>query len=197
MGRRNATRTKKRNYRRKMHGYNKRSRMFNGNVLAPGEFIAVWVIILAFIVGMWGLCMNTGIHKRDYVRTNSVYESSYRKEDRIILTLSGKEYKAWASLCDLDGIYALKGGEVLSVITAKDEVICINYDNKELLSLENCERSDAEDKRTITIVMGSLAGFWLLYVAASVLVMCNAHRLPRWLVVGFVKPSYLTRSPRK
>lgn len=197
MGRRNASRTKRRNYRRKMRGYKKRSRLFNGNVESPGEFIVVWVLVFAFIAGAWALFMNTGIHKRDYVRTNLVYEGSYRKEDRIVLTLSGKEYRAWASLCDLDGIYALKGGEVLSVITAKDDVVCINYDNKVLLSLEDSERSDAKEKRGITIVMSLFAGLWLLYVAASVLVMCNAHRLPRWLVVGFVKPSYLTRTPRK
>lgn len=197
MGRRNASRTKRRNYRRKMRGYNSRSRLFNGNVESPGEFIFIWVLIFAFIVGAWALFMSTGIRKRDYVRTTLVYEGSYRKEDRIILALSGEEYRAWASLCDLDGIYALKGGEILSVITAGGDVVCINYDNKVLLSLEASERSDAKEKRGITIIMGSFAGLWLLYVAASVVVMCNAHKLPRWLVVGFVKPSYLTRSPKK
>ena len=129
MGRRNASRTKSRNYRRKMRAYSTRSRLFNSNVYYPGEFIAVWVILLAFIVGLWIMCMNTGLHKRDYVRTNLVYEGSYRKEDRIVLTLSGKEYKAWASLCDLDGINKLKEGESLSVITSKDELVCIRYGN--------------------------------------------------------------------
>lgn len=197
MGRKNHSRTKRRNYRRKMRSYNSRSRLFNGNVESPGEFIFIWVLIFAFIVGAWALFMNTGIHKRDYVRTNLVFEGSYRKEDRIVLTLSGEEYRAWASLCDLDGINALKGGEVLSVITAKDDVVCINYDNKVLLELSDSERSDAKEKRGITIMMGLFAGLWLLYVVASVLVMCNAHKLPRWLVVGFVKPSYLTRIPKK
>lgn len=197
MGRKNAARTKKRNYRRKMRGYNTRSRLFNGNVRSPGEFIFIWVLILAYIVGMWIFLLNLGLNKRDYVRTYLVYESSYRKEDRIILTLSGGEYRAWASLCDLDGIYALKGGEVLSVITAKDDVICINYDNKELLSLEDSERDDADGKRAVSIVMGIAAAFWAAFVGVSVWVMCNAHRLPLWLVKGFVKPSYLTRPPKK
>lgn len=197
MGRKNASRTKRRNYLRKMRGCKKRSRLFNGNVESPGEFIFVWALILAFIVGVWIFLMNLGLNKRDYVRTNLIYENSYRKKDSIILTLSGEEYRAWASLCDLDGINALKGGEVLSVITAKDDVISINYDNKTLLPLEDSEREDAKGKRAATIIMGLFAGLWLLYVVASVLVMCNAHRLPRWLVVGFVKPSYLTRPPRK
>lgn len=197
MGRRNASRTKRRNYRRKMRGYKKRSGLFNGNVEHPAEFIVVWALILAFIVGMWIFLMNLGLNKRDYVRGDLVYEGSYRKKDSIILTLSGEEYRAWASLCDLDGINALKGGEVLSVITAKDDVISINYDNKTLLSLEDSEREDAKGKRSATIIMGLFAGLWLLYVAVSIPVMCNAHKLPRWLVVGFVKPSYLTRPPRK
>ena len=113
-----------------------------------------------------------------------------------MLTLSGKEYKAWASLCDLDGINKLKEGESLSVITSKDELVCIRYDNKELLSQEDAESHDVEDKRQISIFFGILAVFWLIYVAASVYVMCNAERFPR-LVKWFVKPSYLTRPPRK
>lgn len=196
MGRRNASRTKNRNYRRKMRAYNARSRLFNGNVYYPGEFIAIWVILLAFIVGLWIMCMNTGLNKRDYVRTNLVYEGSYRKEDRIVLTLSGKEYKAWASVCDLESINKLKEGESLSVITAEDELVCIRYDNKELLSQEDAERRDAEDKRQISILFGILAAFWLIYVAFSVYVMCNAQRFPR-LIKWFVKPSYLTRPPKK
>lgn len=197
MGRRNASRTKRRNYRRKMREYNSRSRLFNGNVEHPGEFIFIWALILAYIVGIWMFFLNMGLNKRDYVRTNLVYESSYRKKDSIILTLSGEEYRAWASLCDLDGINALRGGEVLSVITVKDDVICINFDNKELLSLEASERRNADGKKSVLLALGICAAVWLIYVAASVYVMCNAHRLPRWLVKGFVKPSYLKRPPRK
>ena len=141
--------------------------------------------------------MNLGLNKRDYVRGDMVYEGSRRKENSVVLTLSGGEYYASAEFCDLDGIAALKGGEVLSVITAKDDVISINYDNKTLLSPEDSEREDAKGKRTATIIFGLFAGLWLLYVVASVLVMCNAHKLPRWLVVGFVKPSYLTFIPKK
>ncbi len=197
MGRKNAARTKKRNYRRKMREYNTRSRLFNGNVRSPGEFIFIWALILAYIVGMWIFLLNLGLNKRDYVRTNLVYEGSYRKEDRIILMLSGEEYRAWAGLCDLDGISALGGGEILSVITAKDDVICINYDNKVLLSLEDSERDDADGKKLMSLIFGIFAAVWLIFVAASVWVMSNAHRLPMWFVKGFVKPSSLTRSPKK
>ncbi|MDE6731345.1 MAG: hypothetical protein K2J77_00520 [Oscillospiraceae bacterium] len=197
MGRKNATRTKRRNLLRKMRNHNKRSGLFNGNVERPVEFIVVWASILAFIVGMWIFLMNLGLNKRDYVRGDLVYEGSYRKNDSVVFTLSGGEYYSSAEFCDLDGIAALKGGEVLSVITAKDDVISINYDNKTLLSLEDSEREDAEGKRAATIIFGLFAGLWLLYVAASVLVMCNAHKMPRWLVVVFVEPSYLTRFQKK
>lgn len=197
MGRKNNSRNQKRNYKRKMREYNNRSRLFNGNVRSPGEFIFIWALILAYIVGMWIFLMNLGLNKRDYVQAEFVYEGSYRKEDSIVLTLSGAEYKAWASMCDLDGIYALKGSERLSVITAKEEVISIKYYDKVLLALEDCEREDAEGKCTVSVIMGIFAAVWAVYVAVSVWVMCNAHRLPMWLVKGFVKPSYLTRPPKR
>lgn len=197
MGRKNSSRSQKRNYRRKMREYNNRSKLFNGNVHSPGEFIFIWVLILAYIVGMWIFLLNLGLNKRDYVQAELVYEGSYRKEDSIVLTLSGGEYKAWASMCDLDGIYALKVGERLSVITAKEEVISIKYYDKALLALEDCERDDAEGKRNVSIIFGIFAAVWAVFVAVSVWVMCNAHRLPLWLVKGFVKPSYLTRPPGK
>lgn len=197
MGRKNRSRTKKRNYRRKMRAYNTRSRLFNGNIHAPGEFIFIWALILAYIVGMWIFLLNLGLNKRDYVRAELVYEGSYRKEDSIVLTLSGEEYKARADLCDLDSIQKLKDGERLSVITAKDNVISIRYYDKVLLALEDCERDDAEGKRTASIIMGIFAAVWAVFVAVSVWVMCSAHRLPMWLVKLFVKPSYLTRPPRK
>lgn len=196
MGRKNDSRTQKRNYRRKMREYNSRSRLFNGNVRSPGEFIFIWALILAYIVGMWIFLLNLGLNKRDYVQAELVYEGSYRKEDRIVLTLSGGEYKAWASLCDLDGIYALKGGERLSVITAKEMVVGIKYYDKVLLSLEDCERDDAEGKRNVSIIFGIFAAVWAAFVAVSVWVMCSAHKLPLWLVKWFVKPNYLTRPPK-
>ena len=197
MGRKNNSRNQKRNFKRKIREYNNRSRLFNGNVRSPGEFIFIWALILAYIVGMWIFLMNLGLNRRDYVQAELVYEGSYRKEDSIVLTLSGAEYKAWASMCDLDGIYDLKIGERLSVITAKENVISIKYYDKVLLALEDSEREDAEGKRTVSVVMGLFAVVWAVFVAVSVWVMCNAHRLPMWLVKGFVKPSYLTRPPRK
>lgn len=196
MGRKNASRTRRRNYRRKMRSYNSRSRLFNGNVESPGEFIFAWSLVFAFIVGAWALFMNTGLHKRDYTGSDKVYENAYRKNDKIILALSGEEYGAWASLCDLDGIDALSGGEVLSVITAKDEVISINYDNKELLKLSDCERHDKQEKREFSLFFGIMAALWLVYVAASVYVMCNVQRFSMRVIRLFVKPSYLTRPPR-
>lgn len=196
MGRKNDSRTQKRNYRRKMREYNSRSKLFNGNVRSPGEFIFIWALILAYIVGMWIFLLNLGLNKHDYVQSELVYEGSYRKEDRIVLTLSGGEYKAWASLCDLDGIYALRGGERLSVITAKEMVVGIKYYDKVLLSLEDCERDDAEGKRNISIIFGIFAAVWAAFVAVSVWVMCSAHKLPLWLVKWFVKPNYLTRPPK-
>ena len=197
MGRKNAARTKHRNFQRKMREYNSRSPLFNGNVRSPGEFIFIWALILAYIVGMWILCFNLGLHKRDYKSAELEFESFYRKNDKLMFVLSGEEYGAWADLCDMDEVGELKGGERLSVITAKEDVIDIRYNDKVLLALENSEREDADGKRLISIIFGLFAAVWLVFVGVSVWVMCNAHRLPERLVVLFVKPSYIIRSPKR
>lgn len=196
MNRKNYSRTKNRNYRRKMREFNSRSRLFNGNVRSPGEFIFIWALILAYILGMWILCFNFGLHKRDYVTAELEFESFYRKNDKLMFVLSGEEYGAWADLCDIDEVGKLTGGERLSVITAKDDLIDIRYNDMVLLALEDCEREDADGKRMISLVFGIFAAVWLLYVAVSVWVMCGAHKLPRRLVTLFVKPSHLTRPPK-
>ena len=82
------------------------------------------------------------------------------------------------------------------MITAKEDVIDIRYNDKVLLALENSEREDADGKRLISIIFGLFAAVWLVFVGVSVWVMCNAHRLPERLVVLFVKPSYIIRSPK-
>ncbi len=196
MGRKNAARTKNRNYRRKMRVHNSWSRLFNGNVRSPGEFIAVWAIILAYLIVMWLICLNTGLHKRDYVTAELEFESFYRKNDRLMFVLSGNEYGAWADLCDINEVVKLKGGERLSVITAKEDLVDIRYNDKVLLALEDSEREDADGKRMISIIFGIFAAVWMLYVAVSVWVMCNAHRLPERLVKLFVKPSHIIKNPK-
>lgn len=197
MGRKNAARTKNRNYRRKMRVHNSRSRLFNGNVRSPGEFIFIWALILAYIIGMWLICLNTGSHKRDYVTAELEFERVYRKNDKLMFMLSGEEYGAWADLCDINEVVKLKGGEQLLVITAKEDLVDIRYNDKVLLAREDSEREDADGKRMISIIFGIFAAVWLIYVAVSVWVMCNARRLPEWLVVLFVKPSYIIRTPKK
>lgn len=180
-----------------MRTYNSRSRLFNGNVRSPGEFIFIWALILAYIVGMWLICLNTGLHKRDYVTAELEFESVYRKNDKLMFVLSGEEYGAWADLCDINEVVKLKGGERLSVITAKEDLVDIRYDDKVLLAREDSEREDADGKRMLSIIFGIFAAFWLVFVAVSVWVMCNAHKLPKRLVVLFVKPSYIIRTPKK
>lgn len=63
--------------------------------------------------------------------------------------------------------------------------------------LEDCERDDKDGKRAATLGFGITTALWAAFVAFSVWVMCSAHKLPMWLVKAFVKPSYLTRPPRK
>lgn len=203
MGRKNASRTKNRAYKRKMREYNSRCRLFNGNVRAPGEFIFIWVLILAFLAGMWIFLMNLGLNKRDYREEELVFERFYRKDDSMVFVLSGgeneetAEYSAWARFFDLDAVLALKGGERLSVITANSSLVSAEYQGRVILRREDVERDDADGKRTVTIAFSIIAAVWAVYVGVSVYVMCNAHKLPKKLVYAFVKPSYVIERPKK
>lgn len=203
MGRKNASRTQNRAYKQKVRAYNSRSRLFNGNVRAPGEFIFIWALILAYFVGMWIFLMNLGLNKRDYKEEELVFERFYRKNDSIVWVFSGgenlenTEYSSWASMTDLDAVLSLRGGERLSVTTAKSTLVSVEYQGKVILSREDVERDDAEGKRTVTIAFSVIAAVWAVYVGVSVYVMCNAHKLPKKLVHAFVKPSYIIEKPRK
>lgn len=203
MGRKNASRTQNRAYKQKVRAYNSRSRLFNGNVRAPGEFIFIWALILAYFLGMWIFLMNLGLNKRDYKEEELVFERFYRKNDSIVWVFSGgedlenTEYSSWASMTDLDALLTLRGGEKLSVMTAKTSLVSVEYQGKVILSREDVEREDAEGKRTVTIAFSVIAAVWAVYVGVSVYVMCNAHKLPKKLVHAFVKPSYIIEKPRK
>lgn len=90
MGRKNAERNKRRAYRRKIRQYNSRSRLFNGNVEHPGEFIFIWALIFAYIVGMGIFLISLGWHgKGSYEYRTERFVSSYRKNDVIVLQTDG------------------------------------------------------------------------------------------------------------
>ena len=114
----------------------------------------------------------------------------------MVFTLSGNEYTVWASACDIDGVLSLKEGDRLSVITAKDSLVSAEFGGRTLVYQTAVEKSDAEQKQTCSIIFGIFAALWAVFVGFSVWVMCNAHKLPLWLVKLFVKPSYINRPPK-
>lgn len=198
MGRKNSSRTKNRVYRQKMRQYNNRSRLFNGNVRNPGEFIFIWALIFAYIVGMGIFCVSLGWHgKGSYEYRSEKFVKSYRKEDSVILVTDKGEYSAWASLCDLERIFTLEEGSALELITAKGDLLAASCGGADLLKLEDSEREMREGVKTVLIIFGVMVLVWAVFVAVSVYVMCGAHRLPRKLVTAFVKPSYLQIPPNK
>ncbi len=198
MGRKNSSRTKNRSYRQKMRQYNNRSRLFNGNIRNPGEFIFIWALILAYIVGMGIFCVSLGWHgKGSYEYHSGNFVKSYRKDDKVIIVTDEGEYSAWASLCDTEKIFTLEEGGTLELITAKDDLLAASCGGIDLLRLEDSEREMREGVKTVLIIFGVMVSVWAAFVAFSVWVMCGAHRLPRKLVTAFVKPSYLQIPPNK
>lgn len=197
MGRKNAARNRKREYRRKLRQYNTRSRLFNGNVQSPGEFIFIWVLIFVYIVGMGIFCICLGWHgKGSYEYRSERFVRAYRKNDTIVLETDGGDYSAWAHLCDEGALLSLKEGSELTLVTAKDDLLAAEYGGKELLKLSDSEDYMRENVMTFVGIFGIFALVWAAFVAVSVYVMCNAEKYPR-LIKLFVKPSYLTKPPRK
>lgn len=197
MGRKNAERNNRRTYRRKIWQYNVRSRLFNGNVERPGEFIFIWALIFAYIVGMGIFLISLGWHgKGSYEYRTERFVSSFRKNDVIVLQTDGGEYSAWASLCDEAAMLSLDEGSELTLVTAKGDLLAAECGGRALLNLSDSERSMREELKTPLIIFGVFALLWAVYVAVSVYVMCNAEKFPR-LIKLFVKPSYLTRPPHK
>ncbi|MGN1422070.1 MAG: hypothetical protein ACI4XA_01715 [Oscillospiraceae bacterium] len=197
MGRKNASRNRRRTHCRKVRQYNARSRLFNGNVRSPGEFIFIWALIFVFIIGMGIFCISLGWHgKGSYEYRTERFVSSYRKNDVIVLETDGGEYSAWASLCDKEAMLSLKEGSELSLVTAGVDLLAAECGGKTLLDLSDSERKMREDIKTPLCIFGILALAWAVYVAVSVYVMCSAEKFPR-LIRIFVKPEYLTRPPHK
>lgn len=197
MGRKNAARNRKREYRRKVRQYNSRSRLFNGNVERPGEFIFIWALIFLYIVGMGIFLISLGWHgKGSYEYRSERFVSACRKNDVIVLQTDGGEYSAWACLCDEEAMLSLKEGSELALITAKGDLLAAECCGRALLKLSDSERNMREERKTPLIIFGGLILLWAVYVAVSVYVMCNAEKYPQ-LIRLFVKPSYLTRPPHK
>ena len=197
MGRKNAYRTKCRNERTKARLREQEyGKLFNGNVYAQEEFVFIWGLILALLLGLWFYifsdtfpitdenCEHTAFVVSDL--KISEYETVFRDGS------SGKKYKLEGGYFDIERFSAeVSEGDVLSAVISRGEVVSLSKGESVYISLE--EKDLHERLRPVSYLVLGIAGIWLLYVAVSWYVMYNAERFPR-LIKFFVKPEYINKN---
>ncbi len=200
MGRKNVSRTKRRNERIKARRRKQEyGRLFNGNIYAQWEFVFIWGLILAFVLvpAVYIFQDNRPIkpenctEKQVTIKTAEVVEENDSKRLEILL-YDESEYTA-ALYNDSFYDFAEKAsGKTAYILTYKDEVVGLTLNGEEYLSIDEVNER-RKDMREVSYIFLIIGGFWLLYVAVSWYIMYNAEKFPR-LIKYFVKPEYINRS---
>lgn len=200
MGRKNASRTKRRNERTKTRLRKKEyGKLFNGNIYAQGEFVFIWLIILAYILGMW-LYMFSDTYKieredcqtvkltvkeisREYAESGVKISFTVYENENEYTAFSRYGYDAY----DMD----IPDGGAVTLIMHKEQVVGLTYNGAEVCTLKGINAHRAE-MRKVSYIMLILAAVCAVYIAVSWYVMYNAERFPR-LIKIFVKPEYINK----
>lgn len=200
MGRKNASRTRRRNQRAKQRRHEREyGRLFNGNIYAQWEFIFIWALILLMIISLAAYIYidslpleKCNIKERDQILESADIAYSDTGNKNLDITVNGKEYKAFGYCTDIDSFLAeVSVGDEITVRTVRKDIVGLAYNGKEYISPEKIDeqREAMSDLWKIPAVM---AGVWGVYVAISWYVMYNAQKYPR-LVRLFVKSEYIRK----
>lgn len=198
MGRKNASRTKRRNARTKARlRKNEYGKLFNGNVYAQGEFVFIWGLILALLLGLWFYIFSDTFPITDESCTDTAFVVTNLKisEDGAVFRdgSSGKKYKLEGGYFDIERFSAeVSEGDVLSAVMSHGKIVSLSKDGSVYLDI-NDMKDMHERLRPVSYLVLAMAGVWLLYVAASWYIMYNAEKFPR-LIKFFVKPEYINKS---
>lgn len=173
-------------------------RIFNGNICNQGEFIFIWALILAYILGMW-LFMFRGTYeiRREDCETVglTVKEISYEYVEtgvklRFTVLENDTEYEAF-SWYEYDSMTDIPQGGWITALIHRDEVVGLTYNGIFAASAE-AENIHRAEIRKVSYIMLAFAAIWAVYIAVSWYVMYNAERFPR-LIKIFVKPEYINK----
>ncbi|MDE6599191.1 MAG: hypothetical protein K2K34_03825 [Oscillospiraceae bacterium] len=198
MGRKNASRTKRRNERTKARlrkqGYGK---LFNGNIWGPWEFVFICALILAMRLGLWFyvLADTFPITDENCEHTAFVVTELKISEDEAMFRdgSSDKKYKLDSGYFDLERFSEeVSEGDILAAVISHGKIVSLSKGESVYLDLDDMKDLH-ETLRSVSYLVLAIAGVWLLYVAVSWYVMYNAERFPR-LIKLFVKPEYINRN---
>lgn len=198
MGRKNASRTKRRNARTRARlRKNEYGRLFNGNIWNQWEFVFAYGLVLAVLLGFWYVIFSDTfpITDESCEQTAIVVTELEVSEDEAVFRdgSTGKKYKLEGGYFNIERFAAeVSDGDVLSAVISRGEIVSMAKGESTYISLE--EVKDLHERlRPVSYLALGIAGVWLLYVVVSWYVMYNAERFPR-LIKFFVKPEYINKS---
>lgn len=198
MGRKNASRTKRRNARTKARlRKNEYGKLFNGNIYGQWEFVFIWGLILALLLGLWFYIFSDTFPITDESCTDTAFVVTDLKisNDETVFRDSStdKKYKLEGGYFDIERFSAeVSEGDVLAAVMSHGEIVSLSKGESVYLDIDNMKEMH-ERLRPVSYLVLAMAGVWLLYVAASWYIMYNAERFPR-LIKFFVKPEYINKS---
>lgn len=192
------------------------SKLFNGNIKSPGEFIFIWFLFIAAILAFmfWGIYVTRPVKMEDlssYSDTIASYKFDSENDEghkRLIIKLAShpETFFTW-ELDDASANYENLEKDVSDKNTIK---LCfLQKDLKEektriymLSSNENTyitlDKTNANNKelRFVFIVFTAISlTIWIIYIIASVYVMNHAEKYPK-AIKWFVKPSYIIKKKK-
>lgn len=198
MGRKNASRTKRRNARTKARlRKNEYGKLFNGNIYGQWEFVFIWGLILALLLGLWFYIFSDTFPITDESCTDTAFVVTDLKisNDKAVFRddSTDKKYKLEGGYFDVERFSAeVSEGDVLSAVMSHGKIVSLSKGESVYLDIDDMKEMH-ERLRPVSYLVLAMAGVWLLYVAASWYVMYNAERFPR-LIKFFVKPEYINKS---
>lgn len=200
-GRKNSSRTKRRNEHTKARlRKNEYGKLFNGNIYAHGEFIFIWLLILAFILGVWlyMFCDTRKIDRKDCQTVKLTVKDISREYGengvKISFTVNenDNEYTAFSRYGYNPYDTDIPAGSAVTLLMHREQVVGLTYNGIEVCTLKarNAYRTEL---REVSYIMLFLAVVWTAYIAVSWYVMYNAEKFPK-LIKYFVKPEYINKN---
>lgn len=188
----------------------KRSRLFGGNILAPGEFLFVYGMIFVFLFIVWFICFNnmrTYTYEDCKIKVLYYVESHFDEKNNFIIVADEEKQKNNEIVLDRDDYIVISDafningfqqkiqkGQYVKICYVKNDnakhALEIAVDNEKFLTLKDINDAAINSRKTVNTVFSVITGIWVLYVGTSCYVMTNAHKYPR-LVKLFVKKSHI------
>lgn len=189
------------------------TRLFNGNVHNPEEFIFVYILIslipVAFLISSLFGFKEIKLQNLE-VSSSTISEFSFDKSDedseRISIAFKDCEGTFFSRYIDENSAEYYKfqedfkkgkifDGYYLSDDTDSDGLIKIyqlSCGEEIYILLKNINEDNCETKISLLIIFGIILCIWLLYIIISTYVMCNADKYPK-LIKIFVKSDYIVK----